>query len=186
MHALAEAYPEATFLGVYISEAHASDEWPLGAVESVPQHKTLEDRLARARDFARKYEWKLPLVVDGMNNAFAKLYGAWPERFFIVKEGKVANMGQPTAEFGFDRHQIDAFLRIQYDADNGSGADGAPGDEAKTTDGDDEAGESGVKAPAATPLDSAPAWRKMPPSKGEEGVKADTTSHAPVSSDTLQ
>lgn len=110
-HLFADTYPGAAIIGVYISEAHASDEWPLGRLESVPQHKTKEERLGAAKNFVTKYEWKLPMLVDGMKDIFARQYGAWPERFFIVgADRKVAHLAMPTLEFGFDRADIASWL----------------------------------------------------------------------------
>ena len=38
------------FVFVYVMEAHAQDEWPLGAERSVvKQHKTLKERVSAAR-----------------------------------------------------------------------------------------------------------------------------------------
>lgn len=65
-----------------------------------------------ARSFAERYKWALPLVVDGMDNAFAKTYGAWPERFFIAHGTTIMLMGQPTTEFGYDRSDIEEHLRV--------------------------------------------------------------------------
>ena len=49
--ALLEEYTSrASFLCVYVMEAHASDEWPLGGARSpVAQHKTLQDRISAAK-----------------------------------------------------------------------------------------------------------------------------------------
>ena len=45
----------ADFAFVYISEAHAKDEWPLGHVESYDQPTQMEERLALARRFDQEY-----------------------------------------------------------------------------------------------------------------------------------
>ena len=58
------------FVTVYIREAHASDEWPLGTAICIAQHKTIEDRLQAARDFVRQFEWTVPCAVDTMDNTF--------------------------------------------------------------------------------------------------------------------
>lgn len=46
-HQLFEQYRDRVdFLAIYIVEAHAKDEWPLGHKRScIPQHKTLQDRI---------------------------------------------------------------------------------------------------------------------------------------------
>jgi len=84
------------FVAIYISEAHAQDQWPLGRHVAVLQHKVLDDRIAIANRFVQKYGYKIPMVVDDMSNGFMKTFWAHPERFFVVDDGKLALKGQPT------------------------------------------------------------------------------------------
>jgi len=65
------------------------DEWKLGDVINIEQHKTLEDRIRAADKFRNENDFKLPLVVDTMKNEFDLVYAAWPERGFVVHEGKM-------------------------------------------------------------------------------------------------
>lgn len=51
------------------------------------------------------------MVVDDMKNSFAETFGAWPERFAIVQRGTIAKLGHPTSEFGYDREEIETWLR---------------------------------------------------------------------------
>ena len=95
----------------YISEAHASDEWPLGTRESRLQHKSIDDRLEAARHFVKKYGWKFPTVVDSMTNSFAETYGAWPERYCIFRRKRLEVLGLPTTEWGYDRQLIANYVR---------------------------------------------------------------------------
>jgi len=41
-------------LCVYIMEAHATDQWPLGRFSKRPQHKTLQDRIDAAINLKQK------------------------------------------------------------------------------------------------------------------------------------
>jgi len=84
-----------TFIGVYLSEAHASDEWPINNKLQIAQHKTLQDRVEAATKFYKENGFALPLYLDTMENSFHTLFGAWPERYFIIDKGKLALMGQP-------------------------------------------------------------------------------------------
>jgi len=107
MNSLQNEFSEkADFLGVYISEAHAKDEWPLGVKFCVEQPKTMDVRLLVANNFVRDYGVKLPMLVDTMANEFDTTFAAWPERFYIVQNGKLALVGKPTTEFGFDRELL--------------------------------------------------------------------------------
>jgi len=91
VHQLSQIYTPlgVDFLAVYVSEAHASDEWKLGNVVEIPQHRTVNDRLAAATKFQKETEYKIPLVVDTLENEFEKTYAAWPERAYIVEGGRV-------------------------------------------------------------------------------------------------
>ena len=80
----------ATFLAVYIKEAHPTDEWQMDSNEKenvcYAQPRTMEQRVAIANDFVQRFEFKLPLLVDGMDNAADVVYAGWPERFYILDE----------------------------------------------------------------------------------------------------
>ena len=53
------------FLSVYIAEAHAADEWPVGArISFCDQPRQLGQRVALAASFVQKYDFTLPMVVD--------------------------------------------------------------------------------------------------------------------------
>jgi len=91
IHELSQIYQPlgVDFLAVYVSEAHASDEWKLGSIVEIPQHRTVNDRLAAATKFQKETGYKIPLVVDTLDNEFEKTYAAWPERAYIVEGGRV-------------------------------------------------------------------------------------------------
>jgi len=100
----------AKFLAVYISEAHAQDEWPLGNIVCLNQHKTMEERLEVAKTFKEKYDFQIPLLVDTMENTLDNKYACWPERFFIIQHGVMKLVGSPTTEYGYDRESISRWL----------------------------------------------------------------------------
>lgn len=91
------------FLCVYIEEAHAQDEWPISSCRWNPtgkkimynQHKTIEDRLAVARDFIDAFGWKYPTILDAIDNPFETAYAAWPLRLYVVKDGRMVFKAQP-------------------------------------------------------------------------------------------
>jgi hypothetical protein len=84
------------FLNVYITEAHAADEWPVGRTLSFcNQPRTIDERLTLARTFVKKYNLQLPMVVDGMENAFVQKFDAWPFRYFVVNGGRIMVKAQP-------------------------------------------------------------------------------------------
>jgi len=67
----------------------------LGQHVVISNHKCVEDRIAAARDFIKTNSWRLPTVVDSMENCFMNTYLAHPERFYVLLNGKLAFKAQP-------------------------------------------------------------------------------------------
>jgi len=94
------------------------DEWPLGNFVCLNQHKTMEERLDAANTFKTKYDFKIPLLVDTMENTLDNKYACWPERFFIIQKGILQLVGEPTTEFGYNRSLIAEWLYRDWNARN--------------------------------------------------------------------
>ena len=110
----------AGFLTIYIKEAHPQDEWQMDANEKenvcYPQPKTLGERLAIANDFVRRFDYRVPVLVDGMDNRADALYAGWPERFYIVDEaGRIVYKGKP-GPFGYHPEEVEAWLTSRFGA----------------------------------------------------------------------
>jgi len=97
---------------VYITEAHARDEWPAGKVWSYcDQPKTLEDRQAVALRFVDRSAFELPVVLDDIANSFDDVYAAWPFRFYVLHNGKIAFKAQPNKKtFSYELPQLREWL----------------------------------------------------------------------------
>jgi len=89
------------------------DEWPYGNKICVNQPKTIEERLIIANRFMNEMSYKVPIVVDSMNNTFESEFSAWPLRYFIVNKNKVLHVGFPGETSAFDmdnlRRQLQRF-----------------------------------------------------------------------------
>mmetsp|Transcript_12373 Transcript_12373/g.13700 ORF Transcript_12373/g.13700 Transcript_12373/m.13700 type:complete len:120 (+) Transcript_12373:1493-1852(+) len=83
------------FLTVYIVEAHASDEWPVGDPLKITQPRTTIERCGVARSFVKEYQYQLPMLVDTIENSFEQAYAAWPIRFYVIEDGTVTFVAQP-------------------------------------------------------------------------------------------
>lgn len=119
----------ASFLTVYIKEAHPLDEWQMTSNEKEDvcyrQPKTLADRLVIANDFVKRFAYTLPFGVDDIDNQVEKIYAGWPERFYIIgTDGRIAYKGEP-GPFGFHPEEVDAWLAEHSRAGGGPGS-GAP------------------------------------------------------------
>ena len=97
---------------VYISEAHSLEEWPIGSKEfgHYRQPQSLEERKEAAADFIRIFNYKLPLVIDSLENEFEKHYAPWPIRFYIVHHQKLKYIAEPV-EGSFTLSKIVEVLR---------------------------------------------------------------------------
>lgn len=83
---------------IYVAEAHACDEWPIGSSIEISQHRSVQDR----RDALQKQNICLgpspwPVYVDSLpeHANFAKIYGAWPFRFYIFRRNKLLYLPDP-------------------------------------------------------------------------------------------
>mmetsp|Transcript_45056 Transcript_45056/g.68951 ORF Transcript_45056/g.68951 Transcript_45056/m.68951 type:complete len:141 (+) Transcript_45056:529-951(+) len=103
---------EVDFLMVYIREAHASDQWPLGNIVSIEQHKDLQSRIAAAKNLEENFDFKMKIVVDNMDNQFNKQFLAWPERYYFFRGHHFSKISLPANEFGFDRLELRKNLYI--------------------------------------------------------------------------
>ena len=154
----------ADFLTVYVREAHPTDEWQMksNVKEDVcyAQPKTLEQRVAIAKDFVERQKYPLPFGIDDMNNAADLAYSAWPERLYVIDEhGRIAYAGG-MGPFNYDPQEIRAWLTKRFGpvTQTSSTAPAAPSApagvserEAATTPGTAPAASAApVTAPAAT------------------------------------
>jgi len=85
----------AHFITIYIKEAHTKDEWPLGSKFSYKDPKTLEERIAIAKTFQSQFGYYIPMVVDCIENDFNNHFAAWPERYYIIHQGKLQFKAMP-------------------------------------------------------------------------------------------
>ena len=68
----------------------------------VPQHTTLEERIAIARVGAERLGLTMPLLVDGMTNTASEAFAAWPERLYVVDAGGHIAYEGARGPWGFD------------------------------------------------------------------------------------
>lgn len=105
---------------MYVREAHPTDEWQMksNVKDDVcyAQPKTLEQRVAIAQDFTKRYKFPLPFGIDEMANAADNAYAAWPERLYIIDEtGHVAYRGG-MGPFKYKPAEVRDWLAEKYGA----------------------------------------------------------------------
>ena len=108
------------FLIVYIREAHPEDGWVLA--DNRRQGIALVDpgnddaRAEVAATCAAQLQTRLPVAVDGVDDAVAVAYGGWPDRLYLIgRDGRIAYQGGE-GPFGFDPDD----LAVAIDTELGS------------------------------------------------------------------
>lgn len=102
----------ATFVFVYIAEAHAQDEWPISQLDKeIMRHQTLADRLAAAIGFLQAFPMHeaYRIVLDSMEDSFNAAFASWPFRSWVVLDGALAFKAQPR-EANYDVTELGAWL----------------------------------------------------------------------------
>lgn len=97
------------FAFVYTSEAHASDEWPVGHEVIVNQPKTSSERVALAQEKLADLGVSDEFIrmVDPVDNKFHNRYACWPLRWYTVGAGgrRLTSIAQPRNS-GYDVKEL--------------------------------------------------------------------------------
>ena len=98
---------------VYVAEAHASDEWPVGGPCAQVQPATTAERAAVAA--ARLEELGLgalpPALADtAPREAFQELYACWPLRWYFLDGHTLTHIAQPHPGGRYDLNEIVTWL----------------------------------------------------------------------------
>jgi len=103
MHRLLQRFGSSVrFLTIYIVEAHAMDEWPVGDPLKISQPLSLAERIGVAREFVREYMYQIPLLVDLIDNNFSENFAAWPIRFYVLEGFQLVFKAQPDHNNTYD------------------------------------------------------------------------------------
>lgn len=94
---------------VYISEAHAADEWPVGHDVIVNQPRTSAERLVLAREKLATLgvgDEFVRMVDLAEHNSFHAVYASWPLRWYTVGAGRqLTSIAQPKNS-GYDMNEL--------------------------------------------------------------------------------
>jgi hypothetical protein len=105
------------FLIVYIREAHPEDGWVLAdnRTEGIALHDPAsdEERVATAETCGARLRTRIPVLVDGVDDAVASAYGGWPDRLYLIgSDGRVAFKGGE-GPFGFLPQELAAAIEAE-------------------------------------------------------------------------
>ena len=103
---------------MYVEEAHALDEWPIGLdgamsqhclTRSINQHKTDQDRVDAATEMSKRLPWfseRFSIMAAPISIDISKRFDAWPFGMWLMKGSKVIQKIQPEG----DVFKIDEFI----------------------------------------------------------------------------
>lgn len=105
---------EATFIAVYVREAHPTDGWKMESNKrvgiAVAQPKTLAERAAVATQCQALLKPSMPLLVDEINDPVGSAYSGMPARLYVIDvDGKVAYKSG-RGPFGFKSGEMEQAL----------------------------------------------------------------------------
>ncbi|MDB5392041.1 MAG: Iodothyronine deiodinase [Planctomycetaceae bacterium] len=105
---------EATFIAVYVREAHPTDGWKMESNNrvgvAVAQPKTFAERVAVASQCHRLLKPAMPLLVDEINDPVGHAYSGMPARLYVIdREGNVAYKSG-RGPFGFKSGEMEQAL----------------------------------------------------------------------------
>jgi hypothetical protein len=106
LHRIYDKYKDrAEFLTIYISEAHPNDEWQMDSNRTeqfvYDQPKNFEARRELAKVLVDRLQYRIPVAIDSIDNRAEALFGAWPERIYVLEPGgRIAFKGE-MGPFGF-------------------------------------------------------------------------------------
>jgi hypothetical protein len=105
----------ASFLFVYIQEAHPSDGWQVKSNEEedvvFADPKTWNERRQRAAECVNRLGITMPCAVDTIDNKVDELYAGWPERIFVVDRHDTIAYAGGQGPFGFKPKEAERALR---------------------------------------------------------------------------
>jgi len=89
---------QATFLAVYVREAHPTDGWRASGNDkagiTLAQPRTSEERQKVAQQCCATLEITMPLLVDTLDDRVGHAYSGMPDRLYILdSQGRVAYKG---------------------------------------------------------------------------------------------
>ena len=105
---------DATFLGVYVREAHPTDGWVMASNTktgvAVKQPKTYAERVGVCTTFCKALKPAIPFLVDEINDPVGNAYSGMPARLYVIDAaGKVAYKSG-RGPFGFKAGEMEQAL----------------------------------------------------------------------------
>jgi hypothetical protein len=99
-------------VAVHIVEAHVCYQWPVDkTISSVDQPTTFIQRLDRAQQFQKTFDFRMPMLVDNMAHTFHSTYRSWPFCCFVFHQDHLVMKFESNKDtFYYDTNTIDQWL----------------------------------------------------------------------------
>ena len=121
LHGLYDTYRDRiAFFIVYIKEAHPEDGWVVTPNRDegirVVDPTGHAERVRVADACVLRSAIRIPVLVDGTDNAVASTYGGWPDRLYLIgRDGRVAFQGE-MGPLGFEPSLLAAAIVAELDS----------------------------------------------------------------------
>lgn len=105
------------FLVVYIKEAHPEDGWQSqGNIRDdvhVYDPASEQEREEVAHVCSVNLHVEIPMLIDALDNHVASIYGALPDRLYLIgKDGRIAYQGEKGPQ-GFKSEELAAAIEVE-------------------------------------------------------------------------
>jgi hypothetical protein len=104
----------ATFVMVYVREAHPTDGWRMSSNDRVgvvtPQPRTYDERVSVAQTCGKLLALSFPMLVDTIDDRAGSLYSGMPGRFYLIdRSGRIA-FKNGRGPYGFKPAELETSL----------------------------------------------------------------------------
>jgi hypothetical protein len=101
----------ADFVIIYMGEAHPTDGFFLQTNDyNIRKHRSLEERMSAAEVLSDTNP-ACPIWVDGLDDEACRLYGASPERLYIILDDVIVYAGQWALSFAYRPDEVREWLQ---------------------------------------------------------------------------
>jgi hypothetical protein len=127
----------ATFLTIYVREAHPSDGWRMDSNDKagivVSQPKSTDERTRVAATCCTTLKMTMPLLVDTIDDRVGHAYSGMPDRLYVIdRSGRIAYQGG-RGPFGFRPAEMEqSLIMLLLEDGRGSGGDVRPTESPRT------------------------------------------------------
>jgi thiol-disulfide isomerase/thioredoxin len=116
----------ATFVMVYVREAHPTDGWASESNErlgvALAQPRTYEERVSVAQTCTKKLALGFPVLVDTIDAAVGGRYSGMPSRLYLIDSGGKVAYKSGRGPFGFKPAELEhSLLLLLQDAESSDG-----------------------------------------------------------------